>query len=188
MQQLINFTAVLGNKSAAPADRLEALKWVVHFVGDIHQPLHAEDNKDRGGNDVAVTFFHISSKENLHHVWDSNVLEKGLNLPTKTNGPGEIEEIRSAAAKLNDAIAPEQAKAWAPAGLVQNDEAIVVTWANESHKLAHDVAYADLPVPPSKAERETLGADYEAAAWPVVKGQLERGGVRLAELLNEALK
>jgi hypothetical protein len=53
VRQIIDFTAVLGNNSATPTDRFEALKWVVHFVGDIHQPLHAEDDKDRGGNDVS---------------------------------------------------------------------------------------------------------------------------------------
>jgi hypothetical protein len=72
--QIQSFAATLGNKNAAPADRLVALKFVVHFVGDIHQPLHAEDDDDKGGNDVHITYFGKST--NLHSVWDGRIIEQ----------------------------------------------------------------------------------------------------------------
>jgi hypothetical protein len=61
------FEAVLRDKSAPPRHRLEALKFLVHLVGDISQPLHCADNQDRGGNDVHVDF--MGWRTNLHAVW-----------------------------------------------------------------------------------------------------------------------
>ena len=68
--QIQRFAAVLGDRNAAPQDRLEALKFLVHFVGDIHQPLHCETDLtnfpppqgDRGGNDIHLTYFHRSNQ------------------------------------------------------------------------------------------------------------------------------
>ena len=67
ISRLVDFTAVLANSSSALNDRLEALKWVVHFVGDIHQPLHAADNNDQGGNTVRLTYF--GKQTTLHTIW-----------------------------------------------------------------------------------------------------------------------
>ena len=66
------FTDTLRDKSASPGDRLEALKFVVHFVADVHQPLHCADNGDCGGNDVRVSF--LGQHMTLHAVWDSGIL------------------------------------------------------------------------------------------------------------------
>ena len=66
------FAEVLADRSAEPARRLEALKFVVHFVGDPHQPFPVADNHDRGGNEVIVTF--SGRKTNLHAVWDTALL------------------------------------------------------------------------------------------------------------------
>src|SRR4051794_33270928 len=78
VSKISQFTAVLANGSAVDADRLNALKWVVHFVGDIHQPLHAEDHDDRGGNDVRLTYF--SKSTNLHSIWDGGIIEQATGL------------------------------------------------------------------------------------------------------------
>lgn len=59
--------------SRSDADREEALKFVIHFVGDVHQPLHAADRHDRGGNDVRVVY--AVRDVNLHHVWDTELVE-----------------------------------------------------------------------------------------------------------------
>jgi hypothetical protein len=70
--RLADFVADLANRSLPTAEREIALKWVVHLVGDIHQPLHEEDNHDRGGNDVRVTW--SGWHTNLHHAWDSDLV------------------------------------------------------------------------------------------------------------------
>ena len=75
------FGGVLGNKDADFSKRQKALKYLIHFVGDLHQPLHAGDNHDRGGNDVQVEFLGQAINPynhklwNLHAVWDSGILE-----------------------------------------------------------------------------------------------------------------
>ncbi|MBB4855563.1 hypothetical protein HNP40_002970 [Mycobacteroides chelonae] len=71
-------SAILGDRSKSDAERQEALKFVVHFVGDIHQPMHDGYARDRGGNDIPLTYNGRST--NLHSVWDSGLLNtRGLN-------------------------------------------------------------------------------------------------------------
>lgn len=68
------FTLVLKDKKAAKADKQIALQLIVHIIGDLHQPLHAGDGSDRGGNDLKLKFFWEDS--NLHRVWDSGLINK----------------------------------------------------------------------------------------------------------------
>ena len=70
------FERVLANRQASKRQRLEALKYLVHFVGDMHQPLHASNDHDRGGNDVTVTF--MGWQTNLHAVWDIGIIERAV--------------------------------------------------------------------------------------------------------------
>lgn len=174
------FSKVLADRSASPQDRLLALKWVVHFVGDVHQPLHAEDHDDKGGNTVQQVYF--GKGTNLHRIWDSGIIEQQLGLPVGPNYSIDRGQVAAAASKLDAAITPAQRAAWAPAGLLSNVDTASIAWANESHKLAQ-VAYADLP----KRPNDNWSAGYQAKAWPVVQARLQQAGVRLAELLNEAL-
>lgn len=91
VEQIQRWGAVLGDATVAPAERLIALKYVVHFVGDIHQPLHCETNfasrpppnGDRGGNDVHLTYFGRST--NLHAVWDGGIIEEALHIRLEPN-------------------------------------------------------------------------------------------------------
>ena len=81
------FANVLGDRNASKKDRVEALKWIVHFVGDIHQPLHCETDLskfpppegDRGGNKVTLSF-RDRTHDNLHSVWDGGIIEDVLDL------------------------------------------------------------------------------------------------------------
>jgi hypothetical protein len=80
------FVSVLGDRSAEPAARLEALKFIVHFVGDIHQPLHCVDDfskfpppeGDKGGNKVHLTYF--GKPMNFHSLWDGGIIEEALDI------------------------------------------------------------------------------------------------------------
>ena len=163
---LNDYVIDLGNKSKSKPVRAEALKFVVHFVGDIHQPLHcAERNDDRGGNARLVFFLDQPRAMNLHSVWDTQIL-----LHDEGNS-----RILDYAQWLNRQIQPEQAEAWAK-GTPEN-------WVNESHQVAVDVVYKGVPAdgPPPK-----LDAAYIHRAEPIIEQQLERGGVRLAEILNRS--
>ena len=165
IDKINDFSKVLADKKASKADRAEALKFLVHFVGDLHQPLHcAERNKDRGGNGRLVFFLDQPRATNLHSVWDTSIL---LHHKGRTR-------IFDYAQALNSNITPERAKEWAKG----TSEA----WANESHDLAVTVVYAGVPeggAPPK------LDLAYVQKAEPVIDEQLQRAGVRLAMLLNK---
>ena len=152
---IIEYSHVLRDKNASRQQRIEALKFVVHFVGDIHQPLHVGRARDKGGNDIKVTFF--ENRTNLHSLWDSGMIRR-----TK-KGWTEY------AAELTAKITPQQRVLYGTL-----DPAV---WANESHRLAHSNAY-DIP------KDGQLGQDYFDKNIPVVNDRLSVAGVRLALLLN----
>jgi hypothetical protein len=158
------FVKVLADREAEPADRVEALKFLVHFVGDIHQPLHCgERNGDKGGNLFQVRWPGESKPVKLHAVWDSNLVQR------------LVRNEGISAETLNATITREQAIAWSTG--------TAADWAWESHRLAVEKVYADLPE--SGAHR--LSEDYITAGQAVVREQLAKGGVCLAHLLNFAL-
>ena len=159
--KISEFESVLKNKSVDPALRREALEFVIHFVGDLHQPLHCADNNDQGGNKVQVIFF--GQPSNLHAVWDGGIIGH------------EKQHGASLATALEGRITPEQRAAWVRGSVEE--------WALESHALAVSVAYGRLP----SGTNPNLADDYVNATMPVVEEQIEKAGIRLAHLLNEAL-
>lgn len=95
---LENFASDLKNPNASREQKQLALRFIVHIIGDLHQPLHAGNGTDRGGNDVKVRFFWQDS--NLHRVWDSEMLDRRqLSFSEWTE-------------QLNRKITLEQLKAW----------------------------------------------------------------------------
>lgn len=179
--QISHFGQVLADRSATPAVRLEALKWVVHFVGDVHQPLHAEDDDDKGGNTVQLQFFGRGT--NLHAVWDGGVLRQALNLVPGPDYTFDHALVQADAMRLDASISPADRAAWSAIGGLPQLYGQAVAWADESHRLARDVAYAHL----DGRNQAGWSARYQAVAWPVVSTRLQQGGVRLAAVLNELL-
>jgi hypothetical protein len=142
-----------------------ALKFLVHFVGDLHQPLHAIDDHDRGGNEVKVAAPGMR-KTTLHHDWDENLVE--------LLGP-RVEVI---AARLEARITAAELQQWQMGTPAQ--------WARESWELARTVAYD--PLPPADTQGvHHLSPAYVEQATATIALQLQKGGVRLAWLLNQAL-
>ncbi|HEY2584453.1 MAG TPA: S1/P1 nuclease, partial [Tepidisphaeraceae bacterium] len=163
-----DFKAVLNDLKASKAQRAEALKFLGHFVGDLHQPLHcAERNKDKGGNGRLVFFLDQPRAVNLHTVWDTTIL-------LRRKGATRIADY---ADRLNSQITPEQASEWG--------KGTPTDWANQPHDVAVKIVYAGVPAggPPPKLDQQ-----YLDAAGPVVDVQLERAGVRLAAILNEVFR
>lgn len=172
---------LLTDTSATPKARLRALKWVVHLVGDIHQPLHAEDNHDKAGNTVQVQFFGFGT--NLHSVWDGRVIDRELDLRVGPHYSIDRMAVRSKALQLNASITPAEQAEWAPHGSFEQLRSQTVAWANESHRLAQQVAYVDIANPHGDAWSQR----YDDRVWPVIETRLKQAGVRLADVLNEAL-
>lgn len=73
VQKITEFTALLKKNNLGAKDKKDVLRFIIHIVGDLHQPLHVGNGTDRGGNDVKVTWF--SDETNLHRVWDSQMID-----------------------------------------------------------------------------------------------------------------
>jgi nuclease S1 len=154
---IARWKAVVADRAAAKQKRLEALMFLVHLVGDIHQPLHCIDRNDAGGSQLPVIFF--DRPMSLHAVWDFAILDR------YTFDWGDY-----ASQIERDEFAGKDLKA------LQAGEP--VDWALESHKLAVEVAY-QLP------EDFKLGDAYYQAGLSVVSRQLGLAGIRLARILND---
>jgi hypothetical protein len=164
-----DFSRLIADPDTSQTERLEGLKFLVHFVGDMHQPLHcAERNGDRGGNECWVTFPGIAKAQKLHVVWDVHLVKKNMEFHRM--------DALAFAALLNSRITKEQEALW--------KQGSSADWAWESHMVAVTKTYATIPVGGGKI----LSHDYVETNQSVVDEQLKRGGVRLAELLNEAFK
>jgi hypothetical protein len=159
------FAAELANPGTSPEEQIVALKFLLHFVGDMHQPLHSADDNDRGGNNkkVSASGQHAG---NLHHYWDDVFVE--------ALGP----DAKTIASDLIGHISDDQAQEWS--------KGTPSDWALEAFQIAKVDAYGDLPAPSSKGLYR-LSDDYMATATQDVATQLGRGGVRLAFGLNTAL-
>ena len=156
------FLSVLRDRRADQSARAEALKFVVHFVGDLHQPLHDEDDHDKGGNERRVIFG--GHPDELHWVWDAGLLQE-IN-----------RNAQHLAAELEKRITDQDREVW--------DKGSIEDWVLEGHKLAQTVAYGHL----DSENPPVIGAAYERRADAVVEEQLEKAGVRLAYLLDQNLK
>lgn len=153
------FSAAVADKTAPIMTRRLALRYVAHLVGDMHQPLHAGRAADRGGTEISVSY--RGATTNLHFFWDSNLVD----LET-----GNEEEI---AERLTANLTEADRLKWQAGDPKQ--------WTNESLMLVRSHAY-------NTGASGELTDDYVEKARPVVRGKLAQAGIRLAWLLNNALK
>jgi hypothetical protein len=161
--QITEFEKVLQDPAADPVKRREALMFVVHFVGDMHQPLHCSNNDDRGGNSVRVQFFDRTT--NLHSVWDSGLLSR---MPP---------EDQLLAVYSRESM--RKAKKWAKGTPEQ--------WAEQVHKSAQKITYGKLAKVPAGSP-VPLDASYEKVSDKLIREELEMAGARLAFVLNTSLR
>lgn len=156
---------ILSDKSLTKAVRAEALRFLIHFVGDLHQPLHCADNHDRGGNALKVVLGH--RRTNLHAVWDTAVVHALGHDP------------QTVADRLEPGITPKRAAAWA--------KGTPVDWANESFTIAKVQIYKRFNGEGGTEAPIILPDDYSTKKNRIVRRQLEKAAVRLASVLNNAL-
>jgi hypothetical protein len=167
LDKIQQFTTELAKPGTDPEERLVALKFLLHFVGDLHQPLHSSDNHDRGGNQIKVIVdgFEHNPRDELHAYWDTQFVR------ILGRSPKEI------AQQLMDKITPENVKTWS--GGTPDD------WSMEAFKLSKADVYGDPPL--TKNDVQRLDQAYVDRAGKDVALQLSRAGVRLAAILNKAL-
>ena len=195
--------ATLRDTSADPAKRAEAIRYLIHLVGDMHQPLHVINNGDNGGNCVPVKYLHREPlpnplhperedySPNLHQIWDTEIVERDM----------EVSNPHHYADELDEKFRAERASWEAPGIHVEN-------WAWEVHERAETEVYDAFSVriavePDAKPKgcsdnhhigkrmfEKHLTADetYQARAAKAAEKSLAEAGVRLAMILNDAAK
>ena len=195
--------AILKDKSADPVKRAEAIRYLIHFVGDIHQPLHVINNGDNGGNCVPVKYIHHEPlpnpqhperedySPNLHQIWDTEIIERDMEVSNPHRYADELDERFRA-----------ESTSWEAEGIhVEN-------WAREVHERAETEVYDAFSVkiavepdvhPKGCSDNNHVGkrlfekhltADetYQARAAKAAGKGLAEAGVRLAMILNDAAK
>ena len=173
------FQAVLKNPKASKADKAFALKFLVHLVGDLHQPLHVGGGNDKGGNTCQVLWF--GSQTNLHAIWDSGIIERTQLSYTELAG------FSSQGRSL------QQTQAWQSGN--------TLSWAAESKKLRSKIYPAEVLAPNAPvtyltycqenvgiAAMPKLSYEYETKFTPIVYERVYQAGIRLAKILNDSLK
>lgn len=162
---------LLADRRIPTRERVMALVFVIHFVGDLHQPMHAGDHGDLGGNRVQLNYGLIGGRTNLHLVWDGYLQDRGISEPPE-----------GAAGILSQLSAEDRATM--PQGTITD-------WSRESWELSRDYAYGAIFADPcaerpDNAPRPVFTEAMVQRLIPVVRRQVARGGLRLARLLDEA--
>ena len=146
---------VIKNENNSREDRVFHLKMLVHLIGDLHQPMHASRAEDKGGNDIQVQWF--GEGTNLHRVWDKNLIESyGM---TYTELATELDQVsRKEVQRIQ--------------------EGTIYDWVDESHQICGEL-YESVEI------GEKLGYQYAYKYNYLLFAQLQKGGLRLAKVLND---
>ena len=164
LDKITSYGAVLADPSQSKLARLQALSFVVHFIGDVHQPLHtAVRDNDAGGNAEHVRIDNKSTV--LHHAWDEPL----------------VSEINPDPQGLATDLASEIGTASGEPSSQPND------WARQSFAYAKPDAYDGVPPANGTKIVATLDAAYQDRAHPIVRIQIARAGVRLAQFISGQL-
>ncbi|KJD33169.1 S1/P1 Nuclease [Tamlana nanhaiensis] len=147
--------AVITNKNSSDDDKAFYLKLLIHLIGDLHQPMHIGLAEDRGGNDFHVQWFYNDT--NLHSVWDSKLIDNyGMTYTELANN--------------TEYLTKQEIKAL--------QEGSVIDWVNETHTITRKIYDNVKP-------NENLRYRYSYLFFGTVREQLQKGGIRLAKVLND---
>jgi len=208
VEAIKNQMAILEDSSKTDQERAAAVRYIIHFAGDIHQPLHCTTNGDRGGNCLSLTFFKDKpnpSKDHgtvipdtytpdLHGIWDTQMVEKDMTAAAAASAQTYADFLDSKFAS--------QILGWQAEPISEED------WAWDSFEHAEDIVYGDLPklIPVDKHpdavvnacsdnnrignrmyhKHLKVGQPYQDDVSDVIRERLAMAGIRLAMLLNDA--
>jgi hypothetical protein len=165
VSKIRDFERVLKDSNATKAEKQEALISLVHFIEDLHQPLHVGDTGSQGGKLIQVRFFKLPS--NLHRVWDSQIIERYT--PDEQELLGGLKHITT------------------PALAAQWSKGTIEEWATESLQVAKQAYFL-----PGTSTIMTSGTEIDAyycsIALPIIQAQLAKAGVRVAWMLNQIFR
>ena len=161
-----HYAKTFADASASKKKRREAMRFLAHFVGDIHQPLHAGYPDDLGGNRIEVWYLDKPDKLKLHRIWDTTIL-KDAGMKWSDTGEDLSERFKGQSSQWED---------------FDTDG-----WAVESYRIAEEYAYRTKKKGAKIKSTWKLKPPYANRALPIVENQLAKAGLRLAHLLNKAV-
>lgn len=153
--ELPKLEEIIKNKQSSEEDKKFALYFIIHLIGDAHQPMHAGREEDRGGNDISVTWF--KSPTNIHAVWDSRIVDNEKYSYTEY-------------ADILNSIKKEKKR--------QFQFGTLDDWMYDTYTLANDI-YANVK------NGDELSYGYSYKYKDVMEVQLQKAGLRLAKVLDE---
>ncbi|MCJ1445228.1 MAG: hypothetical protein MMC23_005733 [Stictis urceolatum] len=171
-----NYTSIVQDEDKASALRVQALKFIVHFLGDIHQPLH-DEALEVGGNDIDVTFAGDKTW-NLHSVWDSAMLGKLAGTANLTNAKKLATTLTT---EIKTGSYASLTKGWLADMDLDDPVTSAMAWATDANSY---VCSTVIPDGVDAVENIDLADDYYTANIPVVEKLLAAAGYRLAAWLN----
>ena len=158
---------ILSDESLPDNVRLQALAFMVHFIGDVHMPLHSGDKNDRGGNDREAAYG-FAPGLNLHWVWDGPLAERAIT-----------------------SARPSLVRRYSPAELAELGGGTSADWGRESWQIARDFVYptafdTNAPCEQDLPDSVQLTQEDIAAAIPISQRRVTQAGLRMAQMLDEA--
>ena len=153
---LAKYSKIVSDATSTKSEKALAVKFIVHLIADLHQPLHVGSGEDRGGNRVSVKFF--GRPTNLHSLWDSGMInQKKLSYSEWSNW-------------LSAKISDDDVKSWS--------DTDPLVWINESAEIRKTIY-------PKNKKNPSLSYDYIYNNLPILKVRMQQAGVRIAAYLNE---
>ncbi|KIW95063.1 uncharacterized protein Z519_03644 [Cladophialophora bantiana CBS 173.52] len=169
---IVNYTLILLDQKSEPSTKLDAMRFVIHFIGDLHQPLH-DEALDVGGNTINVTY--DGEKTNLHHIWDTEIVEQ---LADGQDAEGFAKSL-TAAIKAGDY--GWDVGSWLDSVSLNETQTTAMAWASEANAfVCTDVLSAGVDA----VEEDDLSGTYYKAHYDVARTQIARAGYRLGAWLN----
>jgi len=178
--QLERLRAVLADRRQPTAERRLALLWVDHLVGDLMQPLHVSDDRDYGGNDVKILDYcdldpacpPVQKWRSLHAMWDDGLIH--IDMRRRGASADQLGQV------LRLSVTRQNEQDYLTHSIRE--------WLGDSLRQSYEIAYGQLPPHHPGYSKLTLGLGYVAAVMPTLEAQLQKGGLRLASLLNQSLR
>ncbi len=169
--QIVRQQARLANSALPLADRVQALAFLTHLVGDLSQPLHAGEHHDQGANKIKASYGLIAGRTNLHSIWDGYLTERAISTPPG----GPLGLLRATPRSERRAM-------------IAGD---VTDWSRDSWKVSRETVYGSLfadPCADMKSGRPVIDEALVQKLIPAARRQVVAGGLRLAKLLDAALR
>jgi S1/P1 Nuclease len=182
---IINQTQIFLDPSTEDVVRKEALMFIIHFIGDMHQPLHMEDAYT-GGNDIPTCFRKACAKTELHAVWDTNIVHTIVGLPSSAKHDEQKDAASTWATQLYNSNKKSIDKQCID---VNNPQQCAMKWAAEANTYICSYVFnvgglSDMDEIKNWFNHKDLSTDYYDGAAPIVQKLIGLAGIRLGAYLE----